>query len=49
MPTMPIEAPVIHAMRDALIEEEHDLTAAVDALVRSEGFRFATRSPEDLP
>ncbi|MCA9636475.1 MAG: DUF1592 domain-containing protein, partial [Myxococcales bacterium] len=45
----PVEQPVISELRDALVESDHDLKAAVDALVRSEGFRFATVSPEDLP
>jgi hypothetical protein len=45
----PALAPVITLLRDSLVDSGYDLTAAVDALVRSEGFRYATRSPEDLP
>ncbi len=41
--------PVIVRLREALIDQGYDLTAAVEALVRDEGFRYATRSPEDLP
>ncbi len=43
------EEPVIALLVDALVGSRYDLTAAVDALVRSEGFRYATLSPEDQP
>jgi len=45
----PALAPVITLLRDALVDSGYDLTAAIDALARSEGFRYATRSPEDAP
>lgn len=43
------EQPAIALLRQALEDSGYDLTAAVDALVRSDGFRHATLSPEDLP
>jgi hypothetical protein len=43
------EEPTIKLLFGALIESGHDLTAAIDALVRSEGFRYATLAPEDAP
>ena len=45
----PEEQAALAALRDALVTNRYDLTAAFDALVRSEGFRHATRSPEDAP
>lgn len=43
------QEPVVALLRDALVESGYDLTAAVAALARSDEFRHATRSPEDLP
>ena len=43
------EQPTIGALREGLKESGYDLTAAVEVLVRSEAFRFATLSSEDLP
>lgn len=45
----PAEQPAIDLTYAALIDNGHDLTAAVDALARSESFRHATLSEEDAP
>jgi hypothetical protein len=43
------EQPAIELMDAALIDSGHDLTAVVEALARSEAFRYATLHPEDAP
>jgi len=43
------EERMISLLFAALTENGYDLTAAVDALARSEGFRHATLAPEDAP
>ena len=43
------EQPAIDLMLAGLTDNGHDLTAAVEALARSESFRHATLSPEDAP
>lgn len=43
------EEPMITLLVTALTENGHDLSTAVDALARSEGFRHATLSPKDAP
>jgi hypothetical protein len=45
----PEEQAIVIALREALEDNGYDLTAAVDALVRNEGFRHATLSAEDMP
>jgi len=43
------EQPAIDLMVAGLTDNGHDLTAAVEALARSESFRHAILSPEDAP
>jgi len=43
------EEPLIGLLFAALSDSGHDLSAAVDALARSEGFRHATLSAKDAP
>jgi hypothetical protein len=43
------EEPAIALLHGALLDADHDLTAAVQALARSEAFRYATLYPEDAP
>lgn len=43
------EQPAIELLDAALIDSGHDLTAVVEALARSEAFRYATLHPEDKP
>ncbi|MBC8069899.1 MAG: DUF1592 domain-containing protein [Deltaproteobacteria bacterium] len=45
----PSEQAAIDLAYAALVDNDHDLTAAVDALARSESFRHATLSEEDAP
>jgi len=45
----PNEQAVIDLTHAALVDNGHDLTAAVDALARSESFRHATLAEEDAP
>lgn len=45
----PVETPAIVLLKEALRDSGHDLTAAVEALARSESFRYATLHPEDAP
>jgi hypothetical protein len=45
----PNEQAAIDLTYAALVDNGHDLTAAVDALARSESFRHATLSEEDAP
>lgn len=45
----PDEQAIVVALREALEDNGYDLTAAVDALVRHEGFRHAKLSAEDMP
>lgn len=43
------EKPAIDLLDAAFLDNDHDLTAAVEALARSEAFRHATLHPEDAP
>ena len=43
------EAPAINDLLTVLEDSSHDLPAVIDALARSESFRYATLHPEDAP
>jgi len=45
----PLEQPTIDELTTELVDNGHDLPAAIAALARSESFRFANLSPEDAP